>query len=725
MSNYPNQRVSTSEKLKEDWYVNNIKYFINLATSVNNKEDTLNNLNAANGIVDKDTYKYVLSPLQSDGDSIGNLPGEIRDIDFITPIKEKNIGEYLDLPYEFTVKVNDPEIAITKSLDVAKAIKPIIEEYMVNIINEQLSAEQAGQQQSQVNIQEEIKKITDNWFDERAVSVSNEIHWINDINDFENKRILAFYNWWAAEEVYFYVYLVNGQVYYDVLSPLEGYPILAGEEFVEDGDAFLIKRKISYNQILTYYSNDLSKKDIDYIHVLSAKTSSEMPTSIPAQIYKDIYGRRAIRRDGTSYADNEVIQMPTTDIIDEFILFFKTQVKTNILTRINELGELVTSIVDSDYELNPELGDIDIKKEWITETWKQVLLGDMNTGIYLKPEPIEVQIYDNAGNVKLPVVGKYGLLTNIRINPVPKRVLPSLALYRIINLHIERQLAKYKSPTEIIPLGLLESVSGTSIKGAMFYKMADSTIIYDERRFDPNLLDRAYKVVGNTGLSSYIRDLIDLRETIKNEAWDLANMNDARFGQAAPSATVRNNEQNLYRAKLGSVLMTTMFNNVLGKLHSMCAEYGKIAYDKGLAGSLFDDKGNVSYFNIPGGILTNAQVGIFVKHSVLDKKKLEDFRGVAMSAAQNGEFDLATEAIDQDSVAGIRQAINKFTERKRQFEMEMEQLKNDAQIQIVEKQKELEKDRHDYKIAEIEKEQSMITERELKVAGIKTKNKEI
>ncbi len=723
MENYPNQRASTSEKLRDTWYVNNMRYWINLATSVNDKSKTVNNLNAANGIVDPATYSYVLRPLQASGEPLGNLPGEIRDIDFITPIKEKNLGEYLDLPYEFTVKVNDPDIALVKSLDVANAIKPLIEQFIIATLEAQFQAEQSGQQHPPVNIEEEIKKIQSNWFDQRAIDTANEINWINDINDFDNKRITGFYNWWATEEVYFHVYLTNGQVYYDVLSPTEGYPILAGEDFVEDGDAFLIKRRISYNQLLTYYSNDLTKKDIEYIDSINLKSSAETPSSIPAMIYKDIYGRRAIKNDGSYYNDNEDLGISSTDIIDEYILFFKTQVKTKILTKLNQVGELTTMIVDSGYELNTDDGDIEIKSEYITEVWKQVLFGTMDSGIYLKPEPIEVQIYDNIGNVKLPIVGKKGLLKNIDINPVPKRVLPSLALYRIINLHIERQLAKYKSPTELIPLGLLESASGDgSIKGAMFYKLADSTIIYDEKRFDPNTLDRAYKIIGNSGLSTYLRDLIDLRETIKSEAWDLANMNDARFGQAAPSATVRNNEQNLYRAKLGSILMTTMYNNVLGKLHTICAEYGKVAYDKGLSGSLFDDKGNVNYFNIPGGNLANSQIGVFVKHSVLDKKKLEDFRGVAMSAAQNGEFDLATEAIDQDSVAGIRQAINKFTERKRQYEMEMEQIRNNAQLEVVEKQKELEQDKHNYKIAEIEKEQSMITEREVKIAGIKTKN---
>jgi hypothetical protein len=721
MDYYPNQRTSVKEKISEKWYIPNMRYWIRLAQSVNDKEATANNLNAANGIVDPKTYNYVLSPLQADGDKLKNLPGEIRNIDFITPIKEKNIGEYIDLPYQFTVKVNDPDIAITKSVDVANAIKPIIEQFMVAQVQQQFQMEEAGQEAPQVDIQAEINKIKNNWFDKRAIDVSNEINWINDINDFDNKRILGFYNWWATEEVYYYVYIVNGHVFFDVLSPLEGLPILAGEEFVEDGDAFVIKRRISYTQILTYYGNQLSNKDIEYIETLTARSSADLPVSIPVQLYKDIYNRTVFRSDNTQYQDNEDMFISSTDIIDENILFFKTQVKAKMLTRLNNIGELVSMRVDDDYVLNPEEGDIDIKTEWLTETWKQVLLGNLDSGIYLTPEPIEVQIYDNIGNVKLPIVGKKGLLRNININPVPKRILPSLALSQIINLHIERQLAKYKTPVEVIPMGLLNS-TGVDVKGAMFYKLADNTVIYDETKFTPDQLNNAYKVIGNTGISSYIRDLIDLRESIKAEAWDLANMNDARFGQAAASATVRNNEQNLYRAKLGSILMTTMYNNVLAKLHNMCAEYGKVAYDKGLSGSLFGQEGDVNYFNIPGGSLSNAQVGVMVTNSVLEKAKLEEFKKLGFNASQNGDHELAAETISSDSVSSVRQAINKFMERKRQYETEMKQMEQQGQMQIVEEQQRLEQQKHEFRIAEIEKEQQLITEREIKVAEIKTRN---
>ncbi len=724
---YPDQRESLTKKLKPEWYEPNMKYWVTLAKSVSDKVDTVRNMNAANGIIDTDTYKYLLSPISNlPNETSVKLPGEIRDIDFITPIKEKNIGEYIELPYSYQVNVNDPDIAFKRRADVRQLIEPIVNEVMQQAIAE-LSNQEQPQPINPAEIQTKIDAAIKAWIDERVVHADNTIKWANTLNKFEEKRIQAFYDWWATEEVYIYLYIDNGEFYYDIISPVEGYPVLAGKDYVEDGDAFLIHRRMSINQIYTYYEPKMSKADKKYIDAIIRKDyNSKSPDYfVNNSIYKDAYGRKIMNSNsGRPYADGTNLLFSSNDIIDEHILFYVTQVEKNILTRVNEVGQLTESIVDSNYVIEEENGDISLRKEWINEVWKQVMLGNIETGLFLKPEPAPIQIYNSRGDVKLPVVGKKGLLKGININPVPKRILPSLALYRIINLHIERTLAKYKGATELIPLGMLNSTGDP--KGTMFYKLADNTIIYDETKFSARDAREGYNVIGNNGLSSYIRDLIDIRETVKSEAWDLANMNDARFGQAAASATVRNNEQNLYRAKLGSILMITQFHNVLSRLHEMTVEYGKVVYEAGLSGTLFNQERQPVYFNIPGGALSETQIGVSVVNSVLEKQKLQDFKDLAFSAAQNQEFDLAAEAISGDNIPSIKKAIHEFAERTRAFQLEMERAKGEAAMTIANANKEVETMKHTNKMAEIELEQTMTTEREIQVAEIKkTDNKEV
>ncbi len=720
---YPEQRVSSKTKLKEDWYINNAKYWLSQGLKANNKTSTQKNIDAANGVVDKETYRYVLKPLSgtsSTGDELKNLPGEIRDIDFITPIKEKNIGEYIDLPYNYLVKVNDPEIAILRSTEVAEMVRPIVEQYIINKINEFQQTDVPSVPIEQ--LETEITKLKESWFDKRTTHVSNLIEYVNDYNNFEDLRIQGFYDWWSTEEVYFHLFISKGQFFVENIHPLEGYPILAGHDNTEEGDGFVIKRKLSIFEVESCYGDRLSTKDRKYLKsILNIASNETAPYSIPAEIYKDSYGRRLVKEDSNYYSDNENYSIDSS-IFNEFIIYFKTEVRQNIVTRLNELGVVLEEIVDEDYELNIDAGDIDLRKEWIEEVWQQVLIGDIHHGIYLKPEPVPLQIYDGKGRVYLPTVGRTRLLKGISNNPIPKRLLPSIAFHRILNLQIERHIAKYKAPVELIPKGLLTSVDG-SPKDAMFYKLADNTIIYDETKFTGAELDRAYKIIGNSGVSSFIKDLIDLRDRVKMEAWDLANMNDARYGNTPASATVRNNEQNIYRAKLGSILMTTIYNNILSRVHKLSAEYANLVYQDGLSGTIFDKNVNkVKHFNIPGGVLNNVDLGIFVVNSVIEKQKLEEYKELAFSAGQHGEFGLASEAIDGKDVSTIRESIKEYIAKKEAFEKEAAERDRESNQMVAQTNQETEQMKAENRLEEIRLKEELAKDREMAVASIKSNN---
>ena len=664
ITNRQDQRTSITTKHSDDWKVGNIHYWLNIAYGQNDKADTLSNINASNGIVDADTYTYVLNPLQADGDKLKNLPGEIRDVDFITPIREKNIGEYLELPDTFTVKVNDPNISLIKNKEVADILRPVVEQAIINKINEQ---QETGVPSKDVgDISKLVETTISNWIDSRAKNAQGLIEHLKDDNDYNNKIIALFNNWWCTEEVYIHIYIENGNVFFEEINPLYGYPISNGDEFVDDNDAFVIDRKISIDSIKEHYSEDLTSTDLKYLDTLIDKYDSGS-YSVKAEVIQDYYGRKTFADD--IYNGN--IPLDTSRDIRESILYFKTEVKRRILYKQNAIGEVVNEIVEKGYIVNEELGDIEIKNEWITEVWKQVLLGQDYVGIYLNPEPLDVQIYDNKGKAKLPIVGKKGVLNNVYVNPIPKRIIPNLALYRIITLQIERQMAKYKGVMEIIPASMLEGVDGDA-KANMWYKLADNTLIYDDSEISPSTVKEGYRLVGNDGAVSYIKALIDLREVVKNEAWDMANMNDSRYGNAPASATVTNNQQNIFRARLGSMLMVTTFNNIKVKLFTQLLEYSKAVYGDGINGSNFNSEGGITYYNINAGELTENQYGVYVSNSMLDYNKLKEYKDLAFSAAQNGEFEIASKAIDSDNVSEIRTHIDTFIKTRDTYNKELE-----------------------------------------------------
>ncbi len=171
----PKQRISVKERQDEKHYVNNMRYYIDVAVSANNMVETEDHIEASNGVVPKSTYDYVLRPLTGGDGTANNLPGVIRDTDFITPIREKNIGEYIELPNAFTVKVDDPNASILKSKEVADEVKPYIEQAIINVINSQQQGQQGQGMETgvpsteQPDIQALVDDTLEKWVDERAV----------------------------------------------------------------------------------------------------------------------------------------------------------------------------------------------------------------------------------------------------------------------------------------------------------------------------------------------------------------------------------------------------------------------------------------------------------------------------------------------------------------------------------------------------------------------------
>lgn len=707
-NDYVNQRVPVSKKLNSDWYIPNMKYWVAYAKNNKSQQETINNINAANGIVDADTYKYVLDPLSAQGVENKPLPVVIRDVDFITPIREKNIGEFIQLPDNYTVKVNDPDIVIKLRESINSEVSTILQQMFINDMNK--VAETGVPSKEMQDPAEMIKSIKRSVFDKRAINASKLIGYLNDKNDLNNKRTNLFIDWWSTEEFYIRLYSKNGEVVYDRINPINAFPIINDNQYVHEYDGFLIENTITIHKIKEFYDDELSAKDKKYLDQQILLIEGGKGT-INSTIIMDIYGRKLLDSNSKSIGANVELDIPGTTMYER-ILYFKTLVPSYIVYRFNELGEVTAELVDSDYELDDTLGDFEIKKEWIYETWEQICLGNLDaTGIYLPPKPVQAQIYDDYGQVHIPIYGKYGIASNIAINPIPKRIIPNLALYRIITLHIERQLAKFKGEVEIIPKSMLVGEGkDTDAKAAMWHRLADNTLIVDDTNISPAVM-QSYRIVGNSALGNYIAQLIQLKENIKAEAWDMANMNDGRYGNAPASSTVTNNKDNIYRAKLGSVLMISIFNNTLMKLYEGMVELAKVVYPKGVANSYFDKSGNVIHFNIDGGELTGDKYGVFATNSIKEDEKLQQFKDLGFAASQNGEFELAIKTINADTTSEIGNYISEFTKLNKEFQ-EKQQIQASESAQAAQQ-------------AAYKQEQDLITlketlakERELAVANV-------
>ena len=682
MSNIlPSQQTSIAEKQKESFYKDTYDYYISRASSLKDIDKVKTSLNAANGIIDMSTFEYIMKPLGNTKEDFGDdLPGELRNTDFITPIKEKNLGEYIELPYKFFVKVDNPDAILKRDSDLKKEVGKLMNQAFSNLLAEQQTNEGGDpniQQKPVPDINEFSKTFIQDWLDTRAEEGQHTLNLLNDLTDFEVRRIQDFFYWWATEEFYTYRYVRNGNVFVESISPLDGFPVSNGEHFVEDYDAFVICRRISWNQFLDKYGDKISAKDRKYVEELtnSYLSTGKLTTKVSflkSRFDSDVFGSKF-------GGANDDISFPlNNNDIDQYIIIWKTEIPIKILTYQNVLGEIITVEVENNYKLDTSMGDISIKTEYKQVVYKGYRFGDMDKGLYLKPEEELVQRYDKTSRTcKLPVGGKEGILNGIPKNPIPVRIVTYLAWDRFIRLQIERSIAKYKSDIWTIPKSMMNPDEAGSSKEKYFYMLADNTLLYDDTLVDLQTVVQGFRVVGNPGLERYLKVLIELRADNKREAWDLANMNEERSGSAANSQTVGNAQQNIYRAKLGSTLMITMFNKALEREHIADLEFSKVAWLDGKVGTYFDKGSNQPItVEIDGIDHLENNYGVFVRNSKAEESKFAAYQNLAFSAGQNGDMSMASEAIMAESTPELHKAIVAYDKAKKEFEQEMQNKKD-------------------------------------------------
>lgn len=688
MANHlPNQRVSEKTKLSPDFYKPTCDYYITLGGSLNNRTETLNNFKAANGVIDPAKFKDVISPFTADIDEVlPKLPGEIRDIDFITPIKEKNLGEYIELPYRFFVKAENIDTILKLDMDVREEIySEMIKEFQMLVEQEQVSAE-AAQQQGQappppIDFTELYNTRLQELVNDKSIDATNLLHLINTESDFDILRTQLFYDWWATEEFYTYREIVNDRIVKQRISPLDAFPISNGSQFVKDYDAFVWKNYLTYEQLLekSAINKDITGKELDALNTLSRKNGM-LVYSQPEIIWSKIDQSRM--GDFSKSGKDLIFSQNDTRII-EWNVIWKSQSEAKELLYLDEYGNVQRKIVVKDYVINPEIGDLELKTIWVPAVYHIKRYGEKNIGIYTKPTKLMVQMYDESTNtLELPIGGKQGLLLNININPIPKRIVPFMIVDKLLLLIIEREISKYLPYIKAIPQGMINPDSTGTTKQKFALLKADNTIIYDETKIDPMLATQGLRVIQNQGLAEYLNVLWEMRRMNKEDAWDIANMNNERFGNTSGQQTVTNASQNIYRAKLGSTLMITMFNYALEIEHKMDLEYSKYAYANGKEG-LYFDKREGEFVNIkvnPFEHINNKYFPVVV-NSKVDEDKLKQYKDLAFSAAQNGELDIAAEAIDADSIPHLKKIIREVLDAKKKFEESIATRKEEINLQ--------------------------------------------
>ena len=680
--NFPQQRVDGSVKSKPDWYANCIDYVIDAGLSFNDRQDTELKLGILRGDMPNEFYRKTLNPYNSSNEKYLRFPATLRNLDIMSDIIRRYVSEYFKGIHEFVVGANNPDIIINKNAKLKEKIGELAQQAFQQEFQRQyqIMVQQAQQQDQDPNTidpqqampdpEEFIKDFNENYIDDESKQGQDILDYVRAMTQDNIIYLSAFFNFVSLGECYSYSDVRGSNLFKENVPVLEAYPIPNDKFFVEDHDMFARRMLMSYQQIIDMFDDVLEDKDKKFLetfygrpsmaHGVTHLTYNQFFESYPdvcekfTKVERELFKKEPI----TIHADNN-------NLFEVWHTVWRGEAKRGILTYINEMGFQTTRVVEEDYKLNKEAGDISI--EWVYEpqVYEGYRIGTRYNSIYpIKARPIAFN-----RNGKLPYNGIMEVLPMMGKFSIIKLVTPYQVMRNIFAYHREMVIAKNKMLLLLMP----ESLIASNTEDKLYKMAADGVLLIDDSE-DTNSLKMQQIRLLNASMGDYITQLTNLMEATKLEAREMVDMNMQRYGEIAQSAGAATTQEAISRSSMGMVILVQMFDEFRKADYNRDLDYCKLAFVEGLDTSYWDELGKRRFVSLDVNSFVSSDYSTTVRNDAKELDKVQQLKQWAFSAAQNGDLDMAIAAITGDNVSQIKAQVMKFMEIKRQHEDQMQQM---------------------------------------------------
>ena len=687
MIQIPDQRISENKKRTDvTWYKENADAIIDLCINSNDKAFTNACMKAANGEVDRSDYAHVMATYMEAGESSDieknidvNRLGKLRDVDILTPIKEKYMGEFINSYHNYQVYSLDPDVIFRRNNEIGSKVVDLMFKKLQQLLSSQ------DDQSQQINIGDFIKTEIENWKDETVAKEQSALEMLNTVIDAKRKYIDAYFYWWACEEVYTYRRLVGKDVQFEIVDPREYYRVDSGNYFVEDDHYGMRRSSISMEELISEFYNNmedgLTESQFNFLraYIKSASKSTNVTTAMFLE-HRDAfpqYLEKGSYPSGVTFSKDGY-----TTQKDHYV--FTTEVKRGILKYISPLGEEAEMDVDEDYTLDTSNGDVSIEWVWTSQKWEGWVFGGDSLKIYLPPRPVQLEreLVSNVNICKSPYNGISYIHAASKKKPVAYRIKDYIVLYKIYTLLEERWLNKYKSWLTV-PETILSDTDDMSVEDRLQQADIDSIFPFNDAAMqaNPNAMNML-KEVATQSVISYVQVLNQVKQSIKADAWELANMNDARFGSTSQYKGKGVTEYDYNQAIKGTVWSLEMFNSFRERDYMANLDFSRAAWIDGKQGSFVDpNTKEIKYVDVDGLSHLGANIGIYIANSAELNAQAEALKQLAFSMGQNDDPAIAAEAVTNKNIGKLKEIIKEASKAKKEFELQISTAKENIKAQ--------------------------------------------
>lgn len=635
------------------------------------------NYDLFNNIIDVKDFQYVCQPY---GAEVGDLPANMTNRDIVSGKIKVLLGMEMKMPFSWRVVAVNEEATTRKEQKEAELLRDFVTAEVMRPLRQSIEEQLLAQQKGRNLTPEEKQQLEEQIKSELSARTPDEVRKYMQREHQDPAELLAhqlleyliqkekvadkFNKGWkhmnlSGEEIY-YVGIMNGEPVLRTINPLYfEYDKSDDLDYIEDGEWATYEYRMSPSEVVASFGDELTDEEID-------------------RIYEYNNNPHSIRDADFSFDPNKKNDPYTVRVLHTV---WKTLRKIGFLSYYDKAGREQLKIVDENYKLNEEQGDIKIEWEWIPEAhecWK--ILSDIY--VYARPVPGQYKDLDNLYNCKLPYYGAACDSMNSPTTSPMDRMKAYQYYYDIILYRVELLMASDKGKILAANINAVPKSAGIDTAKFQYFMEANKIAWFNpqeegNRGMGGDVTNLVKEI--DMSLASQINNYIQLAEYIERKCGEAIGVTKQMEGSISANEAVSNTKQNLIQSSHIIQPYFELHNNVKGNVLTALLETAKVAYATGRPRKLnyvLDDMSK-HMLTVDSDLLDNSTYGLFIGNSSKASDAKQAVETLAQAAMQNQQADLADvmKVIRSESVTEAEEQLEAARMRKLEEEQAVEKMR--------------------------------------------------
>jgi len=673
------------------------------------------NYDLFNNKINKEDFEHVCAPF---GSEVGELPADFTNKDIISGKVKALLGMEIKRPFSWRVIAVNDDATTRIEEEETKRLKEYVTNMIMTPIRQQIEKERLAEmegkelspeeeQQLNQQIEQELKAMTPKEikvYMERVHQDPQEILATQILNYFIEKDSLKakFNEGWkhgliSGKEI-FWTGIINKSPIVKVINPLRfDHDRTNLDASIQKGEWATYQMYMTPSEITKYFIEDLTDMEID-------------------KIFEDYETIRQSPNEYFTFDDTGISEIKGIRVMHAE---WKGLKEIGILTTLDlETGEQYEMIVEPDYKLNKEVGDINLIKDYALTVYEGYKIGE---DIYalVRERPGRNLRLDNMYDVQLSYIGRNYDSVNSETTSIVDRMKYWQYLYNIITYRIELLTAADEGKKLLLNLNLIPKTSGISVEKWMHYFTANKIGFMDPNEAGNKTADitQAAKEV-DMSLVSDIQRYIELASYIERRAGDSVGITKQIEGQVNSGEAVRNTQVAIAQSSAILEPYFEIHNLIKRDVLLSFLEVAKTAfqlYQPKKLSYILDDMTR-KMLDVDQELLESAEYGVFVSNSMKSFEALQMVQQLSHAALQNQTAELSDvlKVLKANSLQEAEEQLRSAETARKEREQAMQESAQKAQAEAEDKAREFKREEWAFEMKKMQEEERLKTEREIR-----------